>query len=106
MSDGVAPILSISVRSGRSLAKHPPKIERAKGRKTQGYFYRRGRGWYSKDGSRFVPVRFEDGAHLKAEDAGKRDVGHTYARFLISHDVTSWLNAHSAWFPGRRRSQI
>lgn len=65
------------------MAKKRTKMGRAKGRKTKGYFYRRGRGWYSKDGTRFVPLRYEDGEHIRTADADERDVKEAHARFLL-----------------------
>jgi len=59
------------------------KIGRPKGRKTRGYFYRAGRGWYSKDQGRFIALRHEDGEHIKDKKADERDVKEAYARFLL-----------------------
>lgn len=65
------------------MAKKKAKLGRSKGRKTKGYFYRSGRGWYSKDGARFIPLRYDDGEHIKEERADERDVKEAYARFLL-----------------------
>ena len=45
------------------------RVGRTKGRRTKGYFYRSGRGWYTKQGGRFVPPCYEDGTHIKDERA-------------------------------------
>ena len=42
-------------------------IGRSKGRSTKGYFYRTGRGWFTKAEGRFVPLTDESGERLKSE---------------------------------------
>ena len=60
------------------------KIGRSKGRRTKGYFYRAGRGWYTKDRGRFVRLLFEDGAPITNAKVDERLVQEAYARLLLS----------------------
>ena len=60
------------------------KLGRAKGRRTKGYFYRSGRGWYTKDRSRFLPLAYEDGQHIKDPRVDERLVQEAHARLLLS----------------------
>jgi len=54
----------------------------------KGYFYRTGRGWYSKESARFLPLRFEDGTHIKDEKVDSREVQEAFARFLLNREQT------------------
>lgn len=58
-------------------------VGRTKGRRTKGYFYRAGRGWYTKLAGRFIPLRYEDGTHIKDKEADGHDVREAHARFLL-----------------------
>ena len=59
------------------------KLGRSKGRRTKGYFFRTGRGWYTKKATRFVPLCYEDGTHIKDENADEQDVQEAHARFVL-----------------------
>ena len=60
------------------------KLGRTKGRRTKGYFYRSGRGWYTKNRSRFVALRYEDGEHIKDPNVDEKLVQEAYARIILS----------------------
>jgi integrase len=65
------------------------KLGRRKGRKTKGYFYRSGRGWYTKDRGKFLPLRYEDGEHIKDGKADERLVQEAHARVILSKQKNS-----------------
>ena len=67
----------------RTKAK-PKKQGRKKGSRNRGYFYRTGRGWYTKDGSRFIPLTYDDGERIRERDADEEDVKQPYARWLLA----------------------
>jgi integrase len=86
-------------------------LGRSKGRKTKGFFYRTGRGWYSKDGSRFIPLRYENGEHIKLEKADERDIKEAYARFLLDkqrkpavQDATTVLEVVKAYLADTKQN--
>ncbi len=56
---------------------------RKKGGHNKGYFFRTGRGWYAVDGTRQVPLRYEDGVHIKDSKADDRDIREAHARFVL-----------------------
>ncbi len=93
------------------MAKKKAKLGRSEGRKTKGYFYRSGRGWYSKDGARFIPLRYEDGEHIEEERADERDVKEAYARFLLEkqrkplvQDATTILEVCKAYLGDTKKN--
>src|SRR5258708_745825 len=66
-------------------------VGRKKGGHNRGYFYRAGRGWYVVDGSRFQPLRYEDGTAIKAAGADERDVRAAHARWLLDRQASPIL---------------
>jgi hypothetical protein len=59
------------------------KSGRKKGSRNRGYFLRKSRGWYVVDGSRLLPLRYEDGTPIKAADADEQDLRDAYARWRL-----------------------
>lgn len=59
-------------------------LGRKRGSRNKGYFYRTGRGWYTKEGGRFTPLTDENGNRLKDPDTKESVVKKAYARFLAA----------------------
>lgn len=67
------------------MAKNRPG--RKKGGHNRGYFYRKGRGWYAIDETRQIPLKYEDGAPISAENADEDEIRNAYARWrLVKQD--------------------
>jgi hypothetical protein len=47
-------------------------LGRRRGSRNKGYFFREGRGWFTKDGAKFVPLADESGNRLRARESGSR----------------------------------
>lgn len=61
---------------------------RKKGGRNRGFYYRKGRGWYAVEGSQRIPLRYENGEHIKAQDADGRDIQEAHARYLLERQET------------------
>jgi hypothetical protein len=59
------------------------KIGRRKGRKSKGFFYRSGRGWYSKISGKFVQLTGDDGERLTSEKTDERTLQDALARLRV-----------------------
>jgi len=59
------------------------RIGRRKGRATKGFFFRDGRGWFTKDQGKFVPLTDSQGEKLKDPDLPEAVVKQAYAEFLV-----------------------
>jgi integrase len=68
---------------------------RKKGGHNRGFFYRKGRGWYVTEGSRMVPLRYENGEPIKDQAADERDVKDAHARWLLDRQVKPETAAES-----------
>jgi integrase len=62
---------------------------RNKGRRNKGYFFRNGRGWYTTEGKRMIPLRYEDGEHIKEPKANERDLKEAHARHILDRQKES-----------------
>jgi hypothetical protein len=60
------------------------RIGRRKGSRNKGFFYRNGRGWYSKDGSQFVPLTHENGERLRDRNTADDVVKEAHRRWEVS----------------------
>lgn len=49
----------------------------------KGFYFRKNRGWYATEGTRRIPLRYENGEHIKDEAADERDVREAHARYLL-----------------------
>lgn len=56
---------------------------RRKGSRNKGYFYRKGRGWFAKEGSQFTPLTYEQGNRLRDESAPEAEIRAAHARWLL-----------------------
>jgi len=63
------------------MAKKKPG--RNKGGHNRGFFYRKGRGWYAIDGTRQVPLLYENGSRIREEDAAEEEIKNAYARWRL-----------------------
>ena len=64
---------------------------RKKGGRDQGYFYRKGRGWYVTKGSQFIPLCYEDGHTAAQQDEASITcwgTGRASREFLYVDDAT------------------
>jgi hypothetical protein len=59
-------------------------IGRRKGSRNKGFFYRSGRGWFTKDAGKFVPLTDEPGERLREEDISPKIIQNAYARHLLA----------------------
>ncbi len=59
------------------------KVGRRKGRRTKGFFFRNGRGWFTKVQGKFVPLLGPNGQRLKEERTEERVLREAAARHLI-----------------------
>ena len=55
---------------------------RRKGSRNNGYFFRDGRGWFTKENGRFVALTDKDGQRLR-DKSGKQAAKDAYARYLV-----------------------
>jgi hypothetical protein len=62
----------------------PKKIGRRKGTRNKGFFFRSGRGWYTKRDGQFIPLLDEDGARLKDKDTLERFIREAWARVVLN----------------------
>ena len=55
---------------------------RRKGSRNKGYFFRAGRGWFTNENSRFVPLTDKAGGRIKDENAKQaaKHSSHRYCR--------------------------
>ena len=60
------------------------KIGRRKGSRTKGFFYRHGRGWYTKSSGKFVPLTTVDGDRLRDQSTPLEVLKQAYARILTT----------------------
>lgn len=63
------------------------KQGRKRGGRNRGYFFRKGRGWYATESGRMIPLRYEDGEHIKDARANEADVKEAHARWLLDRNV-------------------
>jgi integrase len=66
------------------MTKRRDKRGRRRGSRNKGYFYRDGRGWFTKVGATFIPLTNEAGDRLKDKDTPVAVVAEAYARHLLS----------------------
>lgn len=59
------------------------KVGRRKGRRTKGFFFRSGRGWFTKVRGQFVPLMGSDGQRLRDERIEERLLKEAAARQLV-----------------------
>ena len=71
----------------------PKKNRPTQGSHNKGYFFRTGRGWFTKEAGQFIPLTDEAGIRLIHRNAA--GVREAYARHLLA-----WANL------SRRRSQV
>lgn len=64
------------------------KVGRPKGSRNRGYFYRKGRGWFAKVGSLFVPLTDECGERLRSNRTPASEVQSAYRRWLSQRDAS------------------
>ena len=62
---------------------------RRPGGHNRGYWFRKARGWYATDRGKPLPLRFENGEHLKAEDTPADVLDRAYARCLLGQQEQS-----------------
>ncbi len=60
------------------------KIGRTKGSRNRGYFYRSGRGWYTKEQGRFIPLLYEEGDRIKDPKVDEQIVKEAHARHVLA----------------------
>lgn len=56
---------------------------RQAGGHNRGYWFRKGRGWYATENGKPVPLRAENGDHLKAQDTPGDILERAHARYLL-----------------------
>lgn len=65
-------------------------MAKAKGRRVgsrnRGFFYREGRGWFTKQGNQFVPLEYENGDRMRSKNIPVEEVKSAYRRSLIEPD--------------------
>jgi integrase len=71
------------------------KIGRRKGSRTKGYYYRKGRGWYAKDGTRNVPLIYPSGEHIRERNAAPEAVKEAFERWKTATQIVK-QNARKA----------
>ncbi len=59
-------------------------IGRSKGRSTKGYFYRAGRGWFTKADGRFIPLTDEAGERFRERKVSEDLLKDASARVRVS----------------------
>ena len=69
------------------MATKTRKQGRKKGSRNRGYFFRTGRGWCASEGSRAVPLCYEDGTRIREKNAPAALVQEAYARYLLGRTV-------------------
>lgn len=63
---------------------------RRKGSRNRGYFYRSGRGWYTKDDDgQFVPLEYPNGDRMRDRNTPIADVKAAYLRVLMGESTSS-----------------
>lgn len=62
----------------------PKKIGRRKGTRNKGFFFRSGRGWYTKRDGQFIPLLDENGARLRDKDTPERLLREASARVVLN----------------------
>ena len=60
------------------------RIGRRKGSRNRGHFFRKGRGWFVKEGAKFIPLLDDAGERLRAEDTPLDDVKAAYSRYVLA----------------------
>jgi integrase len=63
-------------------------IGRSKGRSTKGYFYRAGRGWFTKADGRFIPLTDESGERFREKKVSEDMLKDASARVRVSVRAT------------------
>ena len=63
------------------------RIGRRKGSRTKGFFFRQGRGWFTKLEGKFIPLLDEDGARLRDQQTPRQVLDQARARFLTTTRV-------------------
>lgn len=72
------------------------KRGRRVGTRNRGYFYRTGRGWYSKINGRFVPLTFENGERMPSESTPITEVKAAYYRLMANGEEATAVDANAA----------
>lgn len=62
---------------------------RKKGGHNRGYFYRTGRGWVAVEGTRRIPLTYENGQRIRTSDVPEAEVRQAYARWLVAKGQTT-----------------
>lgn len=57
---------------------------RPKGSRNRGFFFRDGRGWFTKVGGRFVPLEYENGDRMRDKNTPLADVKAAYFRLMAA----------------------
>ncbi|WP_425616689.1 tyrosine-type recombinase/integrase [Anatilimnocola sp. NA78] len=71
------------------MTKRTDNRGRVKGSRNKGYFFRKGRGWFSKNAAgKFVPLKDESGALLRNENTPELQIKQAYARHTLSSPQT------------------
>ena len=58
-------------------------MARKKGSRNKGFWFRPGRGWYATGGKTAVPLRNDQGQHIKRPE-DREEAKHAYARYLLA----------------------
>lgn len=74
------------------MMKRKDKRGRRKGSRNKGYFYRVGRGWFTKVGKTFFPLTNEMGERLKDKATPAKALEEAHARHLLTHKRRSNQN--------------
>lgn len=62
-------------------------LGRRKGSRNRGYFYRAGRGWYTKSQGQFIALTDETGERLREQSTDPHILRESYARHLLAQPV-------------------
>lgn len=60
------------------------RVGRSTGSRNRGYFFREGRGWYTKIGRKFVPLEYENGDRMRSKNTPIADVKAAYHRLMTT----------------------
>ena len=62
---------------------------RRAGTRNRGYFFRKGRGWFTKIGNQFVPLEYENGDRMRSQNTPIAEVKAAYHRKMAEPDDQS-----------------
>jgi hypothetical protein len=73
--------------------RQPQNRGRKAGSRNNGYWFRKGRGWYVTEGDSKVPLCGKDGSHIKDEETTTETLKDVYAAHVCWRHYAKWCGA-------------